>query len=466
MVVPAFTRNGVSKPGGRLHVLRRWNSFTPMLPSSDAGPGGGYFLEWRPEDGPSRGIVIDPGFDFLANFQLRALDLSAINAILLTHSHIDHGRDFETILTAKYERGDTIKRRGWPNTNVSDPPLDLFLSLDSFHKFGAVIDDQGAATVAKGKIKVLTHNTSIDIRDDYGMVINIIPADHGSDSKPWLKHSVSLIFDLYASRDAKEPSFRVALTSDSRASEEHAARFRDCDVIVAHLGTVSLHQLLAMSSVGVPPSVEELLREWEARGEAAYKRNERSLLRFIVGLEGKNERSEFYQLNEALGGLAELVDTSKTSAHMQFAGVLGVLREAFKGRTQLAVISEFGLELGSLRHKVADAICSALLTPDDLEGGRRIITGDIGLSIALGTSGEPCQRRKGETCANCARNPEDLGGVSLVCSRCDSNVPTRCISDFCIRWRDRGMVYNCPGCAEAEYAPPDPLVALSPLGGI
>ena len=42
-------------------ILRRWGSYTPGVIQRSAG--GGYFLNW---DG--KGVVIDPGFNFLDNF--------------------------------------------------------------------------------------------------------------------------------------------------------------------------------------------------------------------------------------------------------------------------------------------------------------------------------------------------------------------------------------------------------------
>ena len=81
------------QPENGLWVLRRWNSFTPRIPSVDTGPGGGYFLKWN-----NKGIAIDPGFDYLDNIQKAGISLGSLNAIVVTHSHPDHTADFEPLL--------------------------------------------------------------------------------------------------------------------------------------------------------------------------------------------------------------------------------------------------------------------------------------------------------------------------------------------------------------------------------
>ncbi|PKL73825.1 MAG: hypothetical protein CVV29_01490, partial [Methanobacteriales archaeon HGW-Methanobacteriales-2] len=67
-------------------VLRRWNSWTPAITTdNDSNMGGGYFLFWK-----GKGIVIDPGFDYLYNFLYKEdLRIYDIDAVIITHAHID-----------------------------------------------------------------------------------------------------------------------------------------------------------------------------------------------------------------------------------------------------------------------------------------------------------------------------------------------------------------------------------------
>jgi len=78
-----------------LSVLRKWNSYTPILPSKKGdNKGGGYFLYHR-----GKGIVIDPGFNFIENFYQEGFKVADIDAVLISHAHNDHTVDLESILT-------------------------------------------------------------------------------------------------------------------------------------------------------------------------------------------------------------------------------------------------------------------------------------------------------------------------------------------------------------------------------
>lgn len=441
---------------GGLHVLRRWNSFTPVLPFPDSGPGGGYFFWWEPHGKARRGIVIDPGFDFLTNFQGTGQPFDAIDAVLLTHSHVDHVRDFESLLTAKYERNDTLKRRGW--ASFEPRPLDLFLSLDAFHKFAPVIDAQRAETVAKDRIAILTPGTTLDLGDEYGLQIDVLRAGHGSGADPWLQHSVSTIFRLLS--DGNQVA-TVGLTSDARANAAHAAKFAACDLVVGHLGSVSVLQLLAMARLGAPDPLQGVLDWWQSHFEETYKMSERDALRVLTGTDPLGEQTAANLLAEAFRAEASPENNPTGSNHLGFQGVHAVFKHFFSGRSEtrsrLAVVSEFGLELGALRHKVADALNEAFFRNKDGNTFARVITGDIGLVIRIGPEDETCERTPENKCNHCGGNAA-TGGISLKCTKCDAFVPLHCVYDLCIRHRGQAITYHCPSCVEPEFAPREPLI--------
>ena len=84
---------------GVFWILQQWNSFTPLLATGgDAERGGGYFLEWR-----GKGIVVDPGIDFLRNFREAGKAILDVDAIILTHNHLDHVGDVIPLLTLLHE---------------------------------------------------------------------------------------------------------------------------------------------------------------------------------------------------------------------------------------------------------------------------------------------------------------------------------------------------------------------------
>jgi ribonuclease BN (tRNA processing enzyme) len=89
----------------KLYVLKRWNSFTPIL-SSDTFPskGGGYFITTG-----DKGVVFDPGFNFIQNFRHAGFSFNDIDDIFVTHAHNDHTADLESILSLLHSYNEDIK---------------------------------------------------------------------------------------------------------------------------------------------------------------------------------------------------------------------------------------------------------------------------------------------------------------------------------------------------------------------
>lgn len=93
------------EPYSYLEVLRRWNSYTPILADNyHISKGGGYFLKTH-----NKGIVIDPGFNFIENFKGAKHYFHEIDIICISHAHNDHASDLESILTLLYKYNEAVK---------------------------------------------------------------------------------------------------------------------------------------------------------------------------------------------------------------------------------------------------------------------------------------------------------------------------------------------------------------------
>jgi len=85
-------------------VLRRWNSYTPIIADNfRSSKGGGYFIRID-----NCGIVIDPGFNFIDNFKTAGYKFHEIDHVLITHAHNDHTTDLESILTLLYKYNEEV----------------------------------------------------------------------------------------------------------------------------------------------------------------------------------------------------------------------------------------------------------------------------------------------------------------------------------------------------------------------
>jgi ribonuclease BN (tRNA processing enzyme) len=306
-----------SRPLDKFVVLRRWQSFNPKIPRPGARwlKGGGYFLLWK-----GKGIVIDPGYDFIQNFYDEGFSLEDIDAIVLSHSHPDHDDDFASLTTLvkewneyheKLGQGarDRREKSGKNSSNGRSPSagktirLDLFLNESTHWKFAAWLQ---ATKVKIGRVVSLPvvrwnkdserseegpnrgKNVAIDLRsqrdrsksiqDCYNMIIEVIPAWH--DDVISKTAAIGLKFHLYDGRDLVGV---VGYTGDTGAyglnirSQEQdpgelcvADQYKDCDVLVAHLGDIKMRELAtAMGSRGDPWCVNgerhplaKLLRDW------------------------------------------------------------------------------------------------------------------------------------------------------------------------------------------------------------
>jgi len=110
--------------------LQRWNSSSPAQGRS---VGGGYLLYKTDEKGVvDLGIAIDPGFDFLRNLFHEGFSLYDIDIILLSHAHMDHIRDFESIVNLLYTLEKHTNRR---------KKVHVMLSLGVYERLKHIIED-------------------------------------------------------------------------------------------------------------------------------------------------------------------------------------------------------------------------------------------------------------------------------------------------------------------------------------
>ena len=111
--------------------LQRWNSSSPAQGRS---VGGGYLLYHTKNGHVDLGIAIDPGFDFVRNLFHVGFSLRDIDIVVISHAHIDHIRDFESMIILLQE----VSKRG---KSKQGRRLHVILSLGAYRRLEHIIED-------------------------------------------------------------------------------------------------------------------------------------------------------------------------------------------------------------------------------------------------------------------------------------------------------------------------------------
>jgi len=214
-----------------LSILRGWSSSVPLLEGSERlCCGGGYFFKWR-----GKGIVIDPGFDFLQNFHDAGYHGREIHAVLVSHNHSDHNFDLKSIDHLRYELDSVYRRlhkKGMERyALVWDEETKTAVKFEvekPKHQFKPVVFDTGRAETDR-KIKDL-HKLPFSV--DY------FPVRHARKEVP---NAVG--FKLHLVGDDGS-NFTIGYTGDTGFFKRLARDLAGCDLLVAHISQPSTKELL------------------------------------------------------------------------------------------------------------------------------------------------------------------------------------------------------------------------------
>lgn len=433
----------LKKGEGVFYVLRRWHSFTPKIPSLESGPGGGYFLQWN-----GKGIAIDPGFDYINNMKNQGIDLKDIQAIAITHSHPDHTDNFEALLMMKHERIKRLERHG----KGGDKPLDLFLSMDTAEKYRRVIlDHQSGKTINKDKPPDLPIRDIISL-PEYSLMIETIPTQHvkeisQSQLSP-VRFGVGFIFHLYSDESMKHKIISIGITGDTRYDEKSMIDcFKKCEIVVAHLGSIDIEKLLFFASLYKTfPSNSKILKKLK---DTRPKYLEEEAIQELLGFE---KIQKDIKVTEILKKIFQGKDPRKEESaigHMMFHGVFNLFSKLFNDSSsplQIGIISEYDQYLGAFRHKIAESMNYAIWNNSEGTQGKKIISGDIGLTIKFGNK-QKCAHVGNTHCKEKCLG--DNTKLLFKCTLCKEWVCLSCIKGHLIKYYNEGIFYNC----DIEYPP-------------
>ncbi|MCK4797326.1 MAG: tetratricopeptide repeat protein, partial [Spirochaetes bacterium] len=212
-----------SKKNNILYILRRFNSYTPIINSySDVSKGGGYFITCD-----NQGIVIDPGFNFIENFFNNKLRVADIDKIIITHAHNDHTVDLESIITLIYLLNKKLKKEVSPEEfELKRKRVDLYFNAGTFKKYA------GWLSLKREEINnFYILNPSDEIKITPHLLLKITKAKHHEIISK--EYCVGLIFS-YKDND-------IIFTSDTEWDESIGDQYKNLKnpLLIPHIGTIN-----------------------------------------------------------------------------------------------------------------------------------------------------------------------------------------------------------------------------------
>lgn len=199
-----------------LSILRGWSSSVTLLEGSDDNKrrGGGYFFKWK-----GKGVVIDPGFDFLNNFHDAGFHVTEVNAVVVSHNHHDHNGDLLSLDDLCYE----VHKTG---ENIS--PFIFVMDEDTALTFP---NDDQRHRVSPCKLSKSDYEMKRWLKNMHGLPISIehFPVAHGAD----VPNAMGLIFRLHNPDGGAD--IVIGYTGDGEYTEDLLEHLRCVDILIAHV---------------------------------------------------------------------------------------------------------------------------------------------------------------------------------------------------------------------------------------
>lgn len=441
-------------------ILRRWSSFTPMIPGPrvNSAKGGGYFLIWH-----GKGIVIDPGFDFLKNLYDAGYSLSDVDAIIMTHSHPDHTNDFIPILNLIYE---IFRYRERIGSKENQEGLYIFLNQGTFNSYSHLLQALQSQKTGIREIHCLNQSSTFHQKEfltEFKLCLNGIKAKH---HEVVGENSIGVILDL---KDAHAPCktiISIGITGDTAYYSSLEDHYAKCNIICAHIGDIKFRDLIeeikdfrfdrpelkGLFYKFKDDNIEDQIRLrsflYTLGGKIRDKNNpfldliyKNSDFKAVLESIKNNDESklDIYQkkLKKQYEGRYKYLEADMSSLyrknHLEFQGVKTLYEKIKDDDKKIFIISEFGEGMRNFRNKIASNLNNYY------KNGATCFTGDIGLKLKLGKQGQDITIQ----CSRCAQNNDLLHEYAF-------HSPKN-IKEICIKSEDESMVYYCPHHDAKQY---------------
>jgi tetratricopeptide (TPR) repeat protein len=237
-----------------LLILRKWNSYTPAIPSheDERSRGGGYFIYFN-----GKGTVIDPGYNFIENLFEAGCRICDIDNIVITHAHNDHTFDFESLCTLLYKYNTEAINNGRTTKKVN-----IYMNNGSFKKFSGLLNLQDHFYIKR----ISTLNTGNHYSLSGDLELDVLPAFH--DEVISRDQSIGLLFAFPLGDGTR----KILFTSDTGLFplELDSPKFKpdtngkqeiwqlyppsasnNLDMLIVHIGSINENEILVDPKEGI-----------------------------------------------------------------------------------------------------------------------------------------------------------------------------------------------------------------------
>lgn len=230
-----YLEQPISSRDNVFSCLRGWSSAVTLLEGSADSHwvGGGYFLKWR-----GKGIVIDPGFDFIDNFHDAHYHMREVDAVLVSHNHTDHNYDLGSVDDLRYQ----LHTRWKTLPPKKKRKLDVSQCLFVMDEDTAKVFSQNRAEHRGSPIhfSAASHERQWWIKKANGLPVTVehFPVWHGHE----VLGAVGMRLRLHGTKG--QPDFIIGYTGDTEYFEKLPEELKDCDVLLAHISQPEEEELL------------------------------------------------------------------------------------------------------------------------------------------------------------------------------------------------------------------------------
>lgn len=209
-----------------LLCLKGFSSSTPTIYSAvfsdDTCVGGGFYLNVN-----GFGVVIDPGIGYVENMHRNGVFIEDINAVIVTHNHLDHNKDIGTISALQHDLNGYYERR----TKFFKKYFDQIDNPE--HKISWLLDEGTQKDNESNKLIRLNSVVLSDCTDwtklSEEISIMAFPTDH-------MREGVS--YGIKCKICLNEKKIVIGYTSDTKFFPELLEYLQESDIIIFNISDI------------------------------------------------------------------------------------------------------------------------------------------------------------------------------------------------------------------------------------